>query len=136
VQIIHDYYNANPESMKAALKTLKLLTQESGGSSWAILGKMHELGDLEPEGHQSVTAYSQEIGVDHLVAVATSLYQSNSNQSFNENMQQHNCINAQSVLELVNNVSAGDVILLKASRSERFEELANLIKDKLNGVSE
>ncbi len=136
VQIIHDYYNANPESMKAALKTLTLLTQESGGSSWAILGKMHELGDLEPEGHQSVTAYSQEIGVDHLVAVATSLYQSNSNQSFNENMQQHNCINAQSVLELVNNVSAGDVILLKASRSERFEELANLIKDKLNGVSE
>ena len=51
-------------------------------------------------------------------------------------MQQHNCINAQSVLELVNNVSTGDVILLKASRSERFEELANLIKDKLNGVSE
>jgi UDP-N-acetylmuramoyl-tripeptide--D-alanyl-D-alanine ligase len=51
-------------------------------------------------------------------------------------MQQHNCLNAEAVLELVNNVSAGDVILLKASRSERFEELANLIKDKLNRVSQ
>ena len=135
VQIIHDYYNANPESMQAALKTLTLLTQESGGSSWAILGKMHELGALEVQGHQGVTSYSREAGVDHLVAVATNLYQDDANQSFTENMQQHNCLNAQAVLELVNNVSAGDVILLKASRSERFEELAILIKDKLNGVS-
>ncbi len=135
VQIIHDYYNANPESMQAALKTLTLLTQESGGSSWAILGKMHELGALEVQGHQGVTSYSREAGVDHLVAVATNLYQADANQSFTENMQQHNCLNAQAVLELVNNVSVGDVILLKASRSERFEELAVLIKDKLNGVS-
>ena len=135
VQIIHDYYNANPESMQAALKTLTLLTQESGGSSWAILGKMHELGALEVQGHQGVTSYSREAGVDHLVAVATNLYQDDANQSFTENMQQHNCLNAQAVLELVNNVSVGDVILLKASRSERFEELAILIKDKLNGVS-
>ena len=135
VQIIHDYYNANPESMQAALKTLTLLTQESGGSSWAILGKMHELGALEVQGHQGVTAYSREAGVDHLVAVATNLYQDDANLSFTENMQQHNCLNAQAVLELVNNVSVGDVILLKASRSERFEELAVSIKDKLNGVS-
>ena len=134
VQIIHDYYNANPESMQAALKTLTLLTQESGGSSWAILGKMHELGALEVQGHQGVTSYSRAAGVDHFVAVATNLYQDDANQCFTENMQQHNCLNAQAVLELVNNVSVGDVILLKASRSERFEELAVLIKDKLNGV--
>jgi UDP-N-acetylmuramoyl-tripeptide--D-alanyl-D-alanine ligase len=134
VQVIHDYYNANPESMKAALKTLILLTQESGGSSWAILGKMHELGALEAEGHKGVTAYCRQVGVDHLVEVATNLYQDDSNQSFDENMQQHNCMNTQAVLELVNNISAGDVILLKASRSERFEELANLLKGKLNGV--
>ena len=135
VQLIHDYYNANPESMKAALKTLILLTQESGGSSWAILGKMHELGSLEVDGHRDVTSHCRQIGVDHLIAVATNLYQDEVNQSLAENMQQHNCLNAQAVLELVSNVSIGDVILLKASRSERFEELAILIKDKLIGVS-
>jgi UDP-N-acetylmuramoyl-tripeptide--D-alanyl-D-alanine ligase len=45
----------------------------------------------------------------------------------------HNCPNPESVLELVDNLSNGDVILLKASRSEKFEDLANLIKAKLIG---
>jgi UDP-N-acetylmuramoyl-tripeptide--D-alanyl-D-alanine ligase len=45
----------------------------------------------------------------------------------------HNCANADTVLELVNNFSAGDVVLLKASRSERFEDLANLLRTKWSG---
>jgi UDP-N-acetylmuramoyl-tripeptide--D-alanyl-D-alanine ligase len=133
IHLIHDYYNANPESMKAALKTLILLSQESGGASWAILGKMHELGATETEGHKEVTAFSREIGVDHLLAVATDLYQDVQNQSDSEHMLLHNCPNLESVLQLVDNLSSGDVILLKASRSERFEDLANAIKTKLIG---
>ena len=133
IHLIHDYYNANPESMKAALKTLILLSQESGGASWAILGKMHELGATESEGHKEVTAFSREIGVDHLLAVATDLYQDVQNQSDSEHMLLHNCPNPESVLQLVDNLSSGDVILLKASRSERFEDLANAIKAKLIG---
>ena len=133
IHLIHDYYNANPESMKAALKTLILLSQESGGASWAILGKMHELGATEAEGHKEVTAFSREIGVDHLLAVATDLYQDVQNQSGSEHMLLHNCPNPESVLQLVDNLSSGDVILLKASRSERFEDLANAIKAKLIG---
>ena len=133
IHLIHDYYNANPESMKAALKTLILLSQESGGASWAILGKMHELGATEADGHKEVTAYSREIGVDHLLAVATDLYQDHQNQSDSEHMLLHNCPNPESVLQLVDNLSIGDVILLKASRSEKFEDLANLIKAKLIG---
>jgi UDP-N-acetylmuramoyl-tripeptide--D-alanyl-D-alanine ligase len=133
IHLIHDYYNANPESMKAALKTLILLSQESGGASWAILGKMHELGATEVEGHKEVTAYSREIGVDHLLAVATDLYQDVQNQSDSEHMLLHNCPNPESVLQLVDNLSSGDVILLKASRSERFEDLANAIEAKLIG---
>lgn len=133
IHLIHDYYNANPESMKAALKTLVLLSQESGGSSWAILGKMHELGATEAAGHSEVSAYSREIGVDHLLAVATDLYKDPHNQSDSEHMLLHNCPNPESVLQLVDNLSVGDVILLKASRSERFEDLANAIKAKLIG---
>lgn len=133
IHLIHDYYNANPESMKAALKTLILLSQESGGASWAILGIMHELGATEAEGHKEVTAFSKEIGVDHLLAVATDLYQDVQNQSDSEHMLLHNCPNPESVLQLVDNLSSGDVILLKASRSERFEDLANAIKAKLIG---
>ena len=133
IQIIHDYYNANPESMKAALKTLVMLSQESGGSSWAILGKMHELGSKESSGHLEVAEFASQLGVDHLVSVAPAVYQGSNNQSSNENMLIHNCSSPAAVLELVNNISTGDVILLKASRSEKFEDLAELIKKALEG---
>jgi len=133
IQIIHDYYNANPESMKAALKTLVMLSQESGGASWAILGKMHELGSKESSGHLEVTEFASQLGVDHLVSVAPAVYQESNNQSSDENMLIHNCSSAAAVLELVNNISTGDVILLKASRSEKFEDLAELIKKALEG---
>ena len=133
IQIIHDYYNANPESMKAALKTLVLLSQESGGASWAILGKMHELGSKESSGHLEVAEFASQLGVDHLVSVAPAVYQESNNQSSDENMLIHNCSSAAAVLELVNNISTGDVILLKASRSEKFEDLAELIKKALEG---
>jgi UDP-N-acetylmuramoyl-tripeptide--D-alanyl-D-alanine ligase len=42
--IINDSYNANPESMKAAMDSMALFAQERGGASWAFLGQMHELG--------------------------------------------------------------------------------------------
>jgi len=133
LQIIHDYYNANPESMKAALKTLVMLSQESGGASWAILGKMHELGSKESSGHLEVAEFASQLGVDHLVSVAPAVYQESNNQSSDENMLIHNCSSAAAVLELVNNISTGDVILLKASRSEKFEDLAELTKKALEG---
>jgi UDP-N-acetylmuramoyl-tripeptide--D-alanyl-D-alanine ligase len=133
LKIINDYYNANPESMKAAIKTLVLLSQESGGASWAILGKMHELGDAEQAGHQEVVKYCQDSGVDHLVTVSTGLYKYEDNENSEKHMLIHNCANADTVLELVNNFSAGDVVLLKASRSERFEDLAKLLRTKWSG---
>ena len=133
LKIINDYYNANPESMKAAIKTLVLLSQESGGASWAVLGKMHELGDAEQAGHQEVVKYCQEIGVDHLVTVSTGLYKCEDSENSEKHLLIHNCANADTVLELVNNFSAGDVVLLKASRSEKFEDLANLLRNKWSG---
>jgi UDP-N-acetylmuramoyl-tripeptide--D-alanyl-D-alanine ligase len=133
LKIINDYYNANPESMKAALKTLVLLSQENGGSSWAILGKMHELGDIEGEAHKQVAMFCQEIGVDHLISVGTELYELSKNESILENMVVHHCPSTDAVLELVSNFSHGDVVLLKASRSEKFEDIADLITNKWNG---
>jgi len=133
LKIINDFYNANPESTMAAIKTLVLLSQESGGASWAVLGKMHELGEAEISGHGEVVKYCQKVGVDHLVAVGTDLYKSEKNEDSDKHLLIHNCANADTVLELVSNFSAGDVVLLKASRSEKFEDLANLLKTKWSG---
>lgn len=137
ITIIHDYYNANPESMKAALNSLVILTQISGGASWAILGKMHELGSTEAEGHLEVLNYGAELGVDHFVAAGCDLYGGkgiDSNQDLKETLAQmsfHYCLDHNAVLQLVSNFSAGDVLLLKASRAEKFEDLADQIKWQL-----
>jgi UDP-N-acetylmuramoyl-tripeptide--D-alanyl-D-alanine ligase len=72
--IINDSYNANPESMAAALRSLVLFAQERGGESWAFLGKMHELGESSPSQHEALGTLAQEIGIDHLIAVGAPEY--------------------------------------------------------------
>lgn len=67
--VVDDAYNANPESMQAALAALTELAGRRGGSSWAVLGEMRELGDDTPKLHQAVGRTAAELGVDHLVVV-------------------------------------------------------------------
>src|SRR2546423_2008434 len=67
VQFIDDSYNANPDSMKAALRTLMEL--ESDGKRIAVLGKMLELGVESDRGHQEVGEAAAMFGIDHLIAV-------------------------------------------------------------------
>ena len=50
VTVINDSYNANPESMRAALSTLVELGRR-GRHTWAVLGDMLELGDTAAEEH-------------------------------------------------------------------------------------
>jgi len=133
IQFINDYYNANPESMRAAIKTLVLLSQESGGSSWAILGKMHELGSIEISAHEEIVKFCSDLSVDHLVSVGTDLYKLAGDQKNTKHMLFHNCSDVSAVLQLVDNFSVGDVVLLKASRSEKFEDLARAINLRWNG---
>jgi UDP-N-acetylmuramoyl-tripeptide--D-alanyl-D-alanine ligase len=120
--IINDSYNANPESVKAALTTLALFAQERGGSSWAILGKMHELGESEAHSHREIGRLAAEMGIDHLVAVGTELYGSTIG-----DMTVHNCSSQVEALELVKNSEAGDCFLIKASRAEALNILAEKI---------
>ncbi len=128
--VINDFYNANPESMKAALKSLVLLSQVGGGASWAILGKMHELGEGERIAHQEVAKFAAEIGVDHFVGFGTDLYEFADLKELSSQMSFHKCNDLDAVLQLSNNFSAGDVLLLKASRSERFENIDQAFKAK------
>jgi UDP-N-acetylmuramoyl-tripeptide--D-alanyl-D-alanine ligase len=68
VTVINDSYNANPDSMRAALTTLAELGR-TGRNTWAVLGDMLELGDLAADEHTGIGRFAAELGVDHLVAV-------------------------------------------------------------------
>ncbi|MDN5767678.1 MAG: UDP-N-acetylmuramoyl-tripeptide--D-alanyl-D-alanine ligase [Humibacillus sp.] len=67
VVIVNDAYNANPESMRAALEALAAIATE--GRRWAVLGSMLELGDDSDDEHRAVVAYAARLGIDEIVAV-------------------------------------------------------------------
>jgi UDP-N-acetylmuramoyl-tripeptide--D-alanyl-D-alanine ligase len=121
--LINDAYNANPESMTAALRSLVLFAQERGGQSWAFLGKMHELGESSDARHAAIGTLAQEIGIDHLVAIAAPEYGASQGA-----MITHHYASIDECITMTEHFSAGDVVLVKASRSEGFEVLAQKLE--------
>ena len=66
VRVIEDCYNANPESMHAALDVLRSVARENGGASAALLGDMLELGEGGPRLHREIGAYAASLGLKTL----------------------------------------------------------------------
>jgi UDP-N-acetylmuramoyl-tripeptide--D-alanyl-D-alanine ligase len=67
VTLVNDAYNANPDSMRAALSALERMGE--GRRTWAVLGTMLELGDDSDALHAEVGAEVVARGVDELVVV-------------------------------------------------------------------
>jgi UDP-N-acetylmuramoyl-tripeptide--D-alanyl-D-alanine ligase len=122
VLLINDSYNANPESMEAALRTLVLLTQERGGRSWAFLGTMHELGSNSAQMHKRIGHLAGELGIDHLISIANQDYLDGLTETQTHT---HYFGSVAEANTLETEFEAGDVVLVKASRAEHLEELAN-----------
>src|SRR5205814_3516510 len=67
VQFIDDSYNANPDSMKAALRTLVEL--DADGKRIAVLGEMRELGNESQRRHREVGETAAVLKIDQLIAI-------------------------------------------------------------------
>jgi len=65
VTLVDDTYNANPDSVRAAVDVLAALP----GPRWLVLGDMGEVGEKGPEFHREVGAYAQERGIESLWTV-------------------------------------------------------------------
>lgn len=129
VVLINDAYNSSPESAEAALRTLVLFAQERGGQSWAFLGKMHELGESSADRHADIGTLASELGIDHLVCIGAPEYSANLAKS--NAMAIHLCANKEAALQLTQEMRAGDVVLVKASRAEKFEEIAQGVQAQI-----
>jgi UDP-N-acetylmuramoyl-tripeptide--D-alanyl-D-alanine ligase len=124
VQIIEDCYNANPDSMLAALQVLAAAKAENGGRKIAVLGNMMELGEFTEEGHRLVGDFAVQHKVDLLVTVGehASLIAAQAN---SKDVKTVTFGNNQAALEyLAATLHSGDVVLVKASRSSKFEEIS------------
>ena len=122
ITILDDAYNANPQSMRAALE---VLSQTEGTFRAAVLGDMFELGALGPDLHRCVGEYAGTVGnIDALLAVGDlswHLYdgarQSDLPQVFFARDK------AEAMTLLPGLIRPGAVILVKASRGMHFEEI-------------
>lgn len=123
--MINDSYNANPESMAAALRTLALFAQERGGAAWAVLGKMHELGSSEESDHGAIGKLVSDLAIDNCVAVAMPAYGNEIGE--NSDTKFYSLPDKRTAVVLLSQIEPGDVLLVKASRAEHFEEIAQEI---------
>ncbi len=123
--LINDSYNASPEAMSAALSTLVHFAQERGGEAWAFLGKMHELGESSAQDHAAIGTLASELGIDHLVCVGAPEYAQLV--PADSATLVHLFASKEQAATMVANMNRGDVVLVKASRSEKFEDLAEMI---------
>ena len=114
VQFLDDSYNANPDSMKAALRTLVELDAE--GQRIAVLGEMLELGDESERGHR-------EVGETSLITIAEAARRAGLQNS-------STVASTAEAAELLGELAApGDLILIKGSRLARTEQVIEAFRN-------
>lgn len=127
VTLIDDSYNANPDSMKSALKVLAQIAKSP--RKIAVLGDMLELGDMSKQLHFEVGNSAAQLGVDILITVgelakfiadgAIKFNKRIINYSFSSNEMAFDC--------LKNLIHNGDTVLVKGSRGMHMEEISQKI---------
>ncbi|MBI5774330.1 MAG: UDP-N-acetylmuramoyl-tripeptide--D-alanyl-D-alanine ligase [Verrucomicrobia bacterium] len=127
VRVLDDSYNANADSMLAALATLRELP--CAGRRIAVLGDMAELGEHGAAAHTEVGRRTAEAGVDALLAVgsmAEVLAENARSAGLRDVSVFADTASAGAALRAM--ARPGDLVLLKASRSTRIERVAEELK--------
>jgi len=137
VTVIDDAYNANPESMKAALRTLAVMAGRERRSV-AVLGEMRELGDAATAAHLELGTLVVRLNIDQLIVVGQGAYQ------IHDRAQQEGSWGEESVFAadldaaraaLDEHVHPGDVVLVKASNGTGLWRLGDELAAGTLGVA-
>lgn len=123
-KVIDDTYNANPDSMKAALDVLA----QFAAPRIFVMGDLGELGDTAPQLHAEVGAYAQELGIE----IAFFLGELSENAAKQCTNAQHFMDKAVLIDSLRNQLTAQTTVLVKGSRFMKMEEVVAAIVDKVN----
>jgi UDP-N-acetylmuramoyl-tripeptide--D-alanyl-D-alanine ligase len=129
--VLDDCYNANPSSTRTSLATLGGMRTQ--GRRIAVLGDMLELGGEGERLHREVGNYLVEMGVDELFtfgSLSRHINQGARDKGMPRNKAHHFADFDLMCGELLKSVSAGDVVLVKASRGMRLERVFEFLKDK------
>ena len=124
--VLNDSYNANPDSVRAALDALAAIGADADvHRTIAVLGEMKELGETHDEEHRGIGAHAADLGVDHVVVVGEAARGIHDGAGACSTWLPDN---PAAVSWLAENLREGDAVLLKASRGARLDEVAATLK--------
>ena len=130
--VVNDAYNANPESMAAALDVLRGIGARTDRRTIAVFGEMLELGDGAVAAHRQVGLDAVAADVNVLVTVGEMAAHMAAAASDQRAWRGEAVVTAgrdEAATWLGENVSAADVVLVKASRGAALEVLALALTD-------
>lgn len=130
VTVLNDAYNANPESVSAALNTLVDLA--GGRRTWAVLGEMRELGDDHEQAHAAIGRLAVQLGVDRLVVVGHAAHPVHRAAGLQGSGAEDAVLvpDVDAAVDLLRReIAQGDVVLVKASRAAGLERVAAALLD-------
>jgi len=137
VTVVNDAYNANPESMRAALKALVALAGDR--RSWAVLGEMGELGAEHIAAHDTIGRLAVRLNVDKLIVVGAGAKAMHLGAGMEGSWDDESVFVTDveaAVALLREQLRPGDVVLVKASRAAGLERVAAaLLADREDGAA-
>ena len=127
VTILNDTYNANPDSVFAALETMQAI--KTKGNKIAILADMLELGAAGKKEHERVGKTIGEYGIEYVLTFGpmAKLIFENAQVNMKAHYEQKNIL-AEYAAELI---SDGDVVLVKGSRGMRMEDIVIFLTERI-----
>ncbi len=129
--IIDDSYNANPSSVRAALR---LLSELGGEKTVAVLGDMLELGPGSREAHLSCGRYAAECGIGCLVTVGE-LASGFAEGARDAGLKAYTCEDHNQALDLLARMSLDEnwFVLVKGSRGMKMEVIVRALAGEEGG---
>ncbi len=129
VTVLNDAYNANPESMAAALKTARWMAGD--GRCIAVLGPMAELGPIADREHERVGELAARLRIDRVITVGEEAALI-ATAAEREGVEPENIAAYEEMDEALADVRvharSGDLVLCKASRVAGLERLAEALR--------
>lgn len=132
VTVVNDAYNANPESMRAALAAL--VAMAGGRRTWAVLGEMLELGAEASAEHESIGQRAAQLKISRLVCVGSGAAAIHTGAVLADSWEEAPVLvpDADAAYDLLDRLlRPGDLVLVKSSRDAGLR----LLGDRLAGVS-
>jgi UDP-N-acetylmuramoyl-tripeptide--D-alanyl-D-alanine ligase len=130
--VLNDAYNANPDSMAAALEALVAIARGRGGRPVAVLGEMRELGASSADEHRRVGRLAVDLGVARVVGVGAvaddivgGAQEATGARRGEETVRVED--NQAAISWLRSHVGPGDVVLVKASRGAVLDQVAEAL---------